>query len=109
MYFSCDVGKQMDRTNGTLDLDNYDYEALMGVSLDMDKRDRILSHASASTHAMTLVGVDIDANGKPNLMADREQLGAGRPTTVICSLPTTGWTNTCSAWWWSANICPKQP
>ena len=89
MYFSCDVGKQMDRTNGTLDLDNYDYEALMGVSLDMDKRDRILSHASASTHAMTLVG--------------------RAPTTVICSLPTTGWTNTCSAWWWSANICPKRP
>ena len=77
MYFSCDVGKQMDRTNGTLDLDNYDYEALMGVSLDMDKRDRILSHASASTHAMTLVGVDIDANGKPTSWLIENSWGPG--------------------------------
>lgn len=77
MYFSCDVGKQMDRTNGTLDLDNYDYEALMGVSLDMDKRDRILSHASASTHAMTLVGVDLDANGKPTSWLIENSWGPG--------------------------------
>ena len=77
MYFSCDVGKQMDSTNGTLDLDNYDYEALMGVSLDMDKRDRILSHASASTHAMTLVGVDIDANGKPTSWLIENSWGPG--------------------------------
>ena len=77
MYFSCDVGKQMDRTNGTLDLDNYDYEALMGESLDMDKRDRILSHASASTHAMTLVGVDIDANGKPTSWLIENSWGPG--------------------------------
>lgn len=77
MYFSCDVGKQLDRTNGTLDLENYDYESLLGVTLDMSKSDRILSHASASTHAMTLVGVDLDENGKPGAWLIENSWGPG--------------------------------
>ncbi|MDE6098177.1 MAG: C1 family peptidase [Muribaculaceae bacterium] len=77
MYFSCDVGKQMDRKNGTLDLANYDYESLMGVPMDMSKRDRILSRASASTHAMTLVGVDLDASGRPGAWLIENSWGPG--------------------------------
>lgn len=65
MYFSCDVGKSFDRQRGVLDLDVYDYDALMGVDMQMDKADRIRSHASASSHAMTLMAVDLDADGKP--------------------------------------------
>lgn len=77
MYFSCDVGKQLDRENGTLDLQNYDYEALVGVPMDMSKCDRILSHASASTHAMTLVGVDLDNDGKPQSWLIENSWGPG--------------------------------
>lgn len=62
MYFSCDVGKQLDRERGLLDVKNYDYNALFGMSFDMDKAHRIASRASGSSHAMTLVAVDIRDN-----------------------------------------------
>ena len=66
MYFSCDVGKFLSRTNGTLDLANFDYESLMGVTFGMDKKERVMTHASGSSHAMTLIAVDIDKeSGKP--------------------------------------------
>ena len=59
MYFSCDVGKFLSRSNGTLDIANFDYSSLMGVEFGMDKRERVMTHASGSSHAMTLVAVDI--------------------------------------------------
>lgn len=65
MYFSCDVGKFLDRDRGVLDTDNFDYSSLMGTGFGMDKADRIRTYASASSHAMTLVAVDLDDNGKP--------------------------------------------
>lgn len=60
MYFSCDVGKFINRKKGTLDLKNFDYEALFGTDFKMDKRQRVMTHASGSSHAMTLVAVDVD-------------------------------------------------
>jgi len=65
MYFSCDVGKQLDRKKGVLSLDNYDYESLFGVKFGMSKKERILTRESGSSHGMALVGVDINAEGKP--------------------------------------------
>lgn len=65
MYFSCDVGKFLDRDNGVLDIDRFDYEALTGVAFGMDKAERIKSHDSASSHAMTLCAVDLDEKGNP--------------------------------------------
>ena len=59
MYFSCDVGKFLLRDKGVCDIANFDYESLLGVEFTMDKKERILTHASVSSHAMTLVGVDI--------------------------------------------------
>ena len=64
MYFSCDVGKFSDRKKGTLDLANFDYGSLFGTTFPMDKKQRIMTHASGSSHAMTLIAVDIK-NGKP--------------------------------------------
>ena len=65
LYFSCDVGKFLDRKRGVADLKNFDYESLMGVSFGMDKKERILTHASGSTHAMTLIAVDVKEDSKP--------------------------------------------
>ena len=66
MYFSCDVGKFYNRSNGVLDLDNFDYESLMGVEFGMDKKQRVQTHASGSSHAMTLIAVDVcPESGKP--------------------------------------------
>ena len=59
MYFSCDVGKFFDRKKGVLDLANYDYESILGVKFTMDKKQRVSTHASGSSHAMTLIAVDI--------------------------------------------------
>ncbi|MBO6012671.1 MAG: aminopeptidase, partial [Bacteroidales bacterium] len=60
MYFSCDVAKYLNRTNGTLDLNNFDYGSLLGTSFNMDKKQRVQTHASGSSHAMTLVAADVD-------------------------------------------------
>lgn len=65
MYFSCDVGKFMDRAKGTLDLKNFDYESLFATSFPMDKRERIQTFASGSSHAMTLIAVDLNEAEDP--------------------------------------------
>lgn len=62
MYFSCDVGKFYSRSKGTLDLANFDYRSLSGFSLGMDKKERVQTHASGSSHAMTLIAVDVDSS-----------------------------------------------
>ena len=59
MYFSCDVGKQLDKDRGFLDVKNYDYDALFGTNFTLDKKQRILTFESGSTHGMALVGVDL--------------------------------------------------
>jgi len=63
MYFSCDVGKQLDRKGGILDVEQYDYESLYGMKFGMNKKERIQSFASGSSHGMALVGMDTTANG----------------------------------------------
>ena len=66
MYFSCDVAKFLDRKKGVMDLANFDYESLMGVTFGMDKKERVQTHASGSSHAMTLIAVDVcEETGKP--------------------------------------------
>lgn len=63
MYFSCDVGKYLDREAGYLDTELYDYESLYGVEFSLDKRERIVAKESGSTHGMALVGVDTTSDG----------------------------------------------
>ena len=65
LYSSYDVGKQLNRTNGYLALDNFDYATLFGTTFGMNKAERIATFDSGSTHAMTLTAVDLDASGKP--------------------------------------------
>lgn len=65
LYASCDVNKFLNREQGIMDPEMYDYESLFGVDLQMDKKARILTRQSGSSHAMTLVGVDTDENDKP--------------------------------------------
>jgi len=65
MYSSCDVGKQISKDDGTLDLNNYDFESLLGTKFDMDKAERIKTYDSGSSHAMLLMAVDTDEKDKP--------------------------------------------
>lgn len=59
MYFSCDVGKFLNSERGLLDVNNYDYESLMGTTFGMDKKQRVQTFSSGSSHAMTLMAVDL--------------------------------------------------
>lgn len=58
MYFSCDVGKQLDGAKGRLDIDTYNYEALFNMTFGMDKKMRIATFESGSSHGMALMGVN---------------------------------------------------
>lgn len=76
MYFSCDVGKFLNSGKGLLDVNNYDYESLFGTKFGMDKKQRIQTFASGSSHAMTLMAVDLDNNGKPKKWMVENSWGA---------------------------------
>ena len=65
LYASFDVGKQLNRDNGYLALDNFDYGTLFGTTFPMNKAQRIATFDSGSTHAMTLCAVDLDEDGNP--------------------------------------------
>ena len=78
MYFSCDVARFLDRDKGYMDINNYDYGALFGTTFGMDKKERISTYASGSSHAMTLCGVDLDANGKPTKWMVENSWGSNR-------------------------------
>lgn len=65
MYSSYDVGKQLDRKLGYLDVDNFKYETLFDTEFPMTKAERIATFESGSTHAMTLSAVDLDKKGNP--------------------------------------------
>ena len=85
MYFSCDVGKFLDSKRGLLDINNFDYETLLGVEFGMDKRERVLTYDSGSSHAMTLKAVDLDSNGNPVKWQVENSWGAssGHHGTII--------------------------
>ena len=76
MYFSCDVGKFLLSKKGTLDINNFDYESLMGVEFPMNKEQRVRTFASGSSHAMTLIAVDLDEEGNPKKWMVENSWGA---------------------------------
>lgn len=76
MYFSCDVGKFMNSSKGTLDVANFDYASLFRTSFPMDKKQRIQTYTSLSSHAMTLIAVDLDNAGKPTKWMVENSWGA---------------------------------
>jgi len=63
VWFGSDVGPDVNGKKGIMVKGLYNYEELLGVRLDMPKKDRLDYRQSASNHAMVLVGVDI-VNGQ---------------------------------------------
>ena len=92
MYSSYDVGKQLDRKRGYMDLDNYDYGSLFGTTFPMNKAERISTFDSGSTHAMTLAAVDLDKNGKPLKWKVENSWGASYGQQG-CLIMTNRWFN----------------
>lgn len=92
MYSSYDVGKQLDRKRGYLDIENYDYSSLLGTEFGMDKAQRIMTFDSGSTHAMTLSAVDLDAEGNPLKWKVENSWGANHGQNG-CLIMTNRWFN----------------
>ena len=92
MYSSYDVGKQLDRERGYLDLENYDYESLFSTTFSMNKADRIATFDSGSTHAMTLSAVDLDKDGNPVKWKVENSWGANYGEKG-CLIMTNRWFN----------------
>lgn len=65
VWFGCDVGQQLMREEGLLDLKGFDYASLLGIEFPMDKATRLDYGDSLMNHAMVFQGVDLDDNGKP--------------------------------------------
>ena len=63
-WFGSDVGKQSDRQKGLLAADLYATDTVFDIETKLSKKERLETGASGSTHAMTMVGVDVVA-GKP--------------------------------------------
>ena len=53
MYFSCDVGKQLNNDIGLLDINNYMYDTLFNLPFRMNKKQRIITFESGSAYGMT--------------------------------------------------------
>ena len=77
LYASCDVGKESDSRAGVCNPDMYDYESLLGINFDMDKKARILTRYSGSSHAMLIMACDTDENDKPVKWQFENSWGAG--------------------------------
>ena len=64
IWFGCDVGKQSDRQKVILAANLYETDTIFGIETKLNKKERLQTGASGSTHAMTFVGVDV-VDGKP--------------------------------------------
>ena len=69
VWFGACSSKGREKTEGVFDSEIFDYESLYGfkpLSDGMDKESRLLYHDSAMSHAMVIIGVDLDdVTGKP--------------------------------------------
>lgn len=64
VWFACDVGKKFCFYKDLLSVEAFNFEQVLGVDLPQTKEQRLTSRISAPTHAMLLVGVDINDAGE---------------------------------------------
>ena len=76
---------ELDSKRGLLDINNFEYETLLGTEFGMSKKERIMTFDSGSSHAMTLKAVDLDKDGKPIKWQVENSWGAssGHQGTII--------------------------
>ena len=89
LWFACDSGAYGDRKTGVWDPDSFDYEGLLGgVRLEMPtKQKRLEYRQSGGTHAMLLIGVHLDEDGKPTRWQIENSWGkdVGAEGYFVCS------------------------
>lgn len=65
MWFAVNMSFDQSEKLGLMHDKLFDYESLFGIDLSMGKADRARFLSMASNHAMTLMGVDLDPQGRP--------------------------------------------
>ncbi|MBR6918174.1 MAG: peptidase C1 [Clostridia bacterium] len=88
VWFGCDAGAYGARKEGVWDPDSLNFEGVLGgVDFSMTKGDRLEFHDSFATHAMILVGVNFDENGKPERWKIENSWGdeVGKKGYFVCS------------------------
>ena len=65
VWFGSDVGKMSERELGLMDTKMYRYQDTLGENYTLNKAERLDYSVSLLTHAMVLVGVNLDKEGKP--------------------------------------------
>jgi bleomycin hydrolase len=65
MWFAVNMGFDQSMELGLMKDRLFDYETLFGIDLTISKANRTRFHSGSSGHAMVIVGVDLDADGKP--------------------------------------------
>lgn len=65
VWFGSDVGQSSNRKTGIMVDGMYDFRSSLNINLHQDKAGRLDYSESLMTHAMVLVGVDLDENGQP--------------------------------------------
>lgn len=58
VWFGCDVMQDTNK-KGFMALDVYDFEGTFGIDMSLTKAERLASHETSVSHAMTITGVDI--------------------------------------------------
>lgn len=66
IWFGCDVGQFLDRKSGVLAMNTFEYNQSFGINFIQSKEDSLDYSESLMTHAMLLLGVNLDENDKPN-------------------------------------------
>ena len=88
VWFGCDSRQYGERQKGYWDPLSFDYEALLGgVDLTMSREDQLLYREAEATHAMLLIGVNFDTEGKPNRWKIENSWGTswGQNGYFVCS------------------------
>ncbi|AXE60809.1 aminopeptidase [[Mycoplasma] phocae] len=62
VWFGCDVGSFSSR-DGIMDVDLYDFDLTLTKTPEFSKQERFESRASTISHAMNMLGVNLDNNG----------------------------------------------
>lgn len=65
-WFACDVGAYSMRKEGYLATELFPFNQVFSTDFKVDKGERLNYRSSQCTHAMTLSGVNLDENNKPN-------------------------------------------
>ncbi|WP_261368958.1 aminopeptidase C [Mycoplasma struthionis] len=65
VWFGCDVSTFLASKEGILDPKVFNYDLTLTKTPEFSKEEKFLSRASVISHAMNMVGVNLDNNGKP--------------------------------------------